>query len=224
MQAALERLYRQFSVYPCPGQISVCEQCGPDVAADEIRATPLRALSLPQLVAIHVMALDDDALRYYFPRLIDLMLQIPSPVFDFRLADLKERIAAWQSGEVSAIRQLAQGVWAELSTEYPARLGYFSDSPSALDLLDWCGLPLPTHLDALLTAESVAAARHLADLVEAVFTIRHPFQTASSATVLKWMRTAPVGKRLEGAFFDAGDAAAARQLSGAFEVWTACAS
>jgi len=32
------------------------------------------------------MSLDDDALRHFFPRLMELMLQTPSPVFDFRLA------------------------------------------------------------------------------------------------------------------------------------------
>jgi hypothetical protein len=223
MQAALERVYRQFSVYPCPAQIAVCAQCGPEFAADDIRITPLRALTLPQLCAVHVLALDDDALRYYFPRLIELMLQTPSPVFDFRLADLKDRIAGWQSGEISVIRQLAQWIWAQLPVEYPARLGYFSDCPSAIDLLDWCGLALPTHLDALLNADSVAAARHLADLVDASFTTRRPFQTASSATVLGWMRTAAVGERLAAAFFAAsGDAA--RQLSSAYELWHVCAS
>jgi hypothetical protein len=64
----------------------VCEQCGPQWSAADIRATPLRSLSLPQLVAVHVMSLDDNALRRFFPRLMELMLQTPSPVFDFRLA------------------------------------------------------------------------------------------------------------------------------------------
>jgi hypothetical protein len=29
------------------------------------------------------MSLDDDALRYFFPRLMELMLSKPAPVFDF---------------------------------------------------------------------------------------------------------------------------------------------
>jgi hypothetical protein len=83
---SVERNYRQFAAYPCPADLWVCEQCGPQWSAADIRATPLRSLSLPQLVAVHVMSLDDNALRRFFPRLMELMLQTPSPVFDFRLA------------------------------------------------------------------------------------------------------------------------------------------
>jgi hypothetical protein len=181
--ASLERLYRQFSVYP-PPDVWVCEQCGPEWSADDIRAAPLRLLSLPQLVAVHVMSLDDDSLRYFLPRLMELMLQTPSPVFDFRLADIKSRLQAWQSGEMSAVKQLAEAVWTQLLASYPAKLGYFSDCPSALDMLDWCGLPLTAHLGSMVAADSLSAARHLADLVEAVLTSREPFETSSKTGVL----------------------------------------
>jgi hypothetical protein len=92
------------------------------------------------------MALDDDALRHFFPRLIDLMLHTQAPVFDFRLADLKDRLPAWRPEEFMAVRELAAAVWAQLLVAYPLELGYFSDSVSALDLLDWCALPLTSHL------------------------------------------------------------------------------
>jgi hypothetical protein len=85
---------------------------------------------LPQLVAVHVMSLNEDALRHFFPRLMELMLQTPSPVFDFRLADLKDRLAGWQSDESAAVRELADAVWSELLVGYPPALGYFSDCPS----------------------------------------------------------------------------------------------
>lgn len=127
---SVERIYRQFAAYPCPADLWVCEQCGPEGSAADIRATPLRSLSLPQLVAVHVMSLDEDALRHFFPRLMELMLQTPSPVFDFRLADLKDRLAGWQSDESAAVRELADAVWSELLVGYPPALGYFSDCPS----------------------------------------------------------------------------------------------
>ena len=100
------------------------------------------------------MPLDDDALRHFFPRLMELMLQTPSPVFDFRLADLKDRLAGWQSDESAAVRELADAVWSELLVGYPPALGYFSDCP-ALDLLAWCGLPLVAYLDSLRTADAL---------------------------------------------------------------------
>jgi hypothetical protein len=222
LSAGLERLYRQFSVYPAP-EVWVCEQCGPEWSAAEIGATPLRSLSLPQLVAVHVMALDDDALRYYFPRLMELMLQTPSPVFDFRLADLKSRLHAWESGEKSAVKQLAEAVWTQLSASYPAELGYFSDCPSALDLLDWSGLPLAAHLDSMVASDSLSAARHLADLLDAVFTMRAPFETASRTRVLAWLENPVVGERLQSAFFVADSDETARQLSAAYDLWAVCA-
>ena len=201
----------------------VCEQCGPEWSAAEIRVTPLRSVRLPQLVAVHVMSLDDDALRYYFPRLMELMLHTSSPVFDFRLADLKSRLPAWQSGEKSVVKQLAEAVWTQLLASYPAELGYFSDCPSALDLLDWCELSLTAHLDSLVAADSLPAARHLADLIDAVFTMRDPFESASKTTVLDWLRNRAVGQRLEQACYHTDSPEAARQLSAAHEMWTACA-
>jgi hypothetical protein len=222
LSAGLERLYRQFSVYPAP-DVQVCEQCGPQWSAAQIGSTPLRSLSLPQLCAIHVMSLDDDALRYYVPRLMELMLQTPSPVFDFRLAELKSRLQTWQSGERSAVTQLADAVWAQLSTSYPAELGYFSDCPSAVDLLDLCGLPLGGHLDSLIAADTEPAARHLADLIDAVCTMRDPFESASKTRVLDWLGGPAVGERLQAAFFAAESDEAARQLSAAYDLWAVCA-
>lgn len=222
LTAGLELLYRQFSVYPQP-DVTVCDQCGPQWSDDDLRATPLRALTLDQLTAIHIMALDDDTLRYYLPRLMELMLDTQSPVFDLRLSELRARITAWQSAERSALRRFAELVWSQLVVTYPTALGYFSDCPSALDLLDWCGSPLRPHLDALLSGESPSAARHLADLVEALFTQRDPFETVPTAQVLDWIKDQTVGDRLEAAFFSATSADAAQQLSRAHELWTVCA-
>jgi hypothetical protein len=218
--ASVERLYRQFSVYPRPSDITVCPQCGPEWSRADIIATPLRSLSLAQLGAVHVMSLDDDGLRHFFPRLMELMLETPAPVFDFRVADFKTRIPAWQYAEVSAVRQFAEAVWARLLATYPAELGYFSDCPSALELLDWCGLSLTEHLNSALAVDTVAAARHLADLVDVVFIRRGRFETLSRPTVLKWMRNPVVGERLQAAFFAADSDESARQLADAHELWT----
>ncbi len=223
LTASLERLYRQFSVYPCPADLEVCEQCGPEWSADDIRGTPLRSVSLPQLCAVHVMSLDDDALRHFFPRVMDVLLHTDSPVFDFRLADLKQRLPAWQSGEISAVRQLAERIFSQLLTEYPAELGYFSDCPSALDFLHWCGLPLTAHLDMLLSSETQAAARHLADLVDVVLTEREPFETAPRAKVLNWLRDPAVGERLQTACLAANADDVAQHLSDAHDLWATCA-
>ncbi|MGO4441917.1 hypothetical protein AB4Z42_01030 [Mycobacterium sp. 2YAF39] len=224
MQAArVEEMYELLARYPVPADIWVCEQCGPEWTAESIRAAPLRSLSLPQLTALHVMSLDDDSLRHFFPRLMELMLTTPAPVFDFRLADLSSRLPMWQPDEQQAVRRLAEAIWSQRLDSYPCRLGYFSDCPSALDLLAWCDLDLAVHLDLLKTAETHSAARHLADLIDAVFTMRDPFESASNTTVRNWLRDPSIGERLQAAFFAADSDDASAQLSRAHEMWTVCA-
>ena len=224
MPDSVERIYQQFARYPLPANIWVCEQCGPEWSAAAIRATPLRSLSLEQLTAIHVMSLDDDSLRHFFPRLMELMRQIHAPVFDFRLADLKSRLPAWEREEQDAVSAFAEATWVELMRSYPCELGYFSDCPSAIDLLDWCGLDPTAHLDSLTGTETSSAALHLADLIDAVLTMRTPFESASMTTVLEWLRNSAIGERLEAAFFAADCDDDAARLARAHELWTVCAA
>jgi hypothetical protein len=212
-------LYDVFAGYPRPRDPWICPQCAPGLTGAELARVPLRSLSFGHLDAVHVMSLDDDALRHYIPRLFELLLLTPAPVFDFRVADLKDRAAGWTEAERSAVGLFGDAVWAELIDCHPVELGYFSDCQSAVDLLDWCGLALPERLDGLMSGP--AAARHLADLVDAVFTVAAPFETASKASVLAWVETPAVGERLQGAFFSA-TGQAAQQLSAAHELWTVC--
>jgi hypothetical protein len=222
--ARVEESYQQFARYSLPANLWVCEQCGPEWTADAIRATPLRSVSLPQLTAVHVMSLDDDSLRHFFPRLMELMLNTPAPVFDFRLADLTFRLPRWQPDEQDSARRLAEAIWSERLNFYPCRLGYFSDCPSALDLLAWCDIDLVAHMDSLVTADTLSAARHLADLIDEVFTMRDPFTSDSRTTVLDWVGGQAIGERLQAAFFAADSDHVAQQLSNAHEVWTVCAT
>ena len=216
-------LYEAFAGYPASVDPWVCAQCAPGVTPADVSATTLTALTFDQLAAIHVMALDDDALRHYFPRLVELLLVTPAPVVDFRVSELASRIGAWTPAERRSAAQLAESAWTALLSSYPLDLGFFSDCPSALDLLDWCGLELVSRLDQLITTDQPPAARHLADLVTAVLTSAEPFETASKATVLAWIGAPKVGARLQDAFFVAGSDESARDLSGAHQLWTVCA-
>jgi hypothetical protein len=75
----------------------------------------------------------------------------------------------------------------------------------------------------LLTAATLPAARHLADLVDAVFTNPKPLESGSKATVLDWVKAPAVGEVLQSAFFETDSEEAAQQLSRAHELWTTCA-
>jgi hypothetical protein len=81
----LELLYTAFACYRLPDDLQVCEQCGPEWTAQDIRSSPLRSLSLLQLEAIHLMSLDDNGFRHFFRRSIELLLTDPAPVFAFDL-------------------------------------------------------------------------------------------------------------------------------------------
>jgi hypothetical protein len=204
-------LYTTFARYPLPGELEVCAQCGPEWSAGDIRRTPLRALSLPQLEALHVMSLSDDHFRHFFPRLIELLLDETAPVFAFNLRSLRERVPTWPAVEQQAVSGLTDDLWQHLLARHPADLGYFSDGPTLIDFTYWSGQPLQPHLDRWSAVGTVAAAQHLGDVVDAAFTMREPFEPAVKEQVLGWLRQPIIGERLSSA-----------NLGGAEELWRVC--
>jgi hypothetical protein len=134
----LERLYTTFGRYRLPEDLEVCEQCGPEWTVEGIRSAPLQSLSLLQLEALHLMSLDDNGFRHFFPRLIELLLADPAPVFAFDLARLRGRMPSWPEPERRAVHDLVADLWQHLLASFPAELGYFSDSPTLIDFTYWC--------------------------------------------------------------------------------------
>lgn len=192
----VDRLYETFDAYPLPSDLAVCPQCGPEWSEADIRRIPLHSLSLPQLEAVHVMSLDDNAFRHFFPRLIQLLLNEQSPVFAFDLSRLKGRVPSWPTAETAVVTALVDDLWSGLLKGFPANLGYFSDGPTLIDFTYWCDRPLRPQLDRWLALDTEPAALHLADLVEYVFTIGEPAEPAVMPTVLEWLRQPAVGERL----------------------------
>jgi hypothetical protein len=211
MTAIVDQLYATFAGYPPPQELVVCEQCGPKGSADDIRSTPLRSLSLLQLEALHVMSLGEDEFRYFFPRLIELLLNEKSPVFAFNLRRMRGRVPSWPAREELAVGQLIDDLWRHLLDSYPADLGYFSDSPTLIDFTNWCDQPLQPYLDRWCSSGTVPAAQHLGELVEWVFTAREPLEPAVTDEVLQWLRQPIVGERLGSAKLDAAE-----------ELWRVC--
>lgn len=196
MPEIIERLYDTFAPYSLPADLLVCEQCGPEWSVADIHRTPLRSLSLLQLEAVHVMSLDDNGFRHFFPRLIELLMSQPAPVFAFDLSRLKGRTPGWPSAESAAVSALVDDLWHQLLDRYPADLGYFSDSPTLIDFTYWSDCPLSPQLERWLTLGTEPAALHLADLVEYTFTIGEPAEPAVRQVVLEWLRQPAVGELL----------------------------
>lgn len=222
LTSALDRLYATFAGYPCPRQVWVCSQCGPEWSADDIRATPLRALTGAQLEALHITSLDDDSLRHFFPRLLEVLMTEPKPAFELCLSMLKGRLPAWTGAERAGVRDWSEELWHELLTGYPPALGYLSDGPALLSFLNWCDIDPAPFLERWLITEGQCAARHLGDLVTHTLTSGQPFGPATKAQILGWLPDPRVGQKLQDAFFAADTSAVADELSAAHELWTFC--
>ncbi len=188
MRRIVERLYEQFARYDRPTELWVCEQCAPEWTSAELGRVPLRTLSLMHLEAIHVMSLDDNDFRHFFPRLIELLLLEDSPVFAFSLARLKGRTPSWLPEERDVVRELVDALWDRLLTSFPAGLGYFSDAPTLIDFTFWCDVPLQPYLDRWQELDTPAANEHLADLTEYLGMMREPVDPAVKDQVAEWLR------------------------------------
>jgi hypothetical protein len=144
--------------------------CGPEWSAEQICSTPLRSVSFAQLSAVHVMSLDDDGLRYFFPRLVELLLVEPSPWFDFRLSDLKGRLPAWRPAERAVVRQFVVAVWRGRLRTYPPSQSYLGafESDIKATVLSWLGQPaIGERLqDAFFAADGEEAASQLSAAYE----------------------------------------------------------
>lgn len=205
----VEDLYTRFSGYPLPRTLAVCEQCGPEWSAADI--PPLRSISLSQLEALHLMSLEDDDFRHFFPRLIELLIAEKSPVFAFDLSRLRGRVPSWPAPEAAAVARLVDDLWQNLLDSYPADLGYFSDSPTLIDFTYWCDQPVQVYLDRWQSIDTVPAAQHLGYLVDWVFTVREPLAPAVKEPVLHWLRQPVIGERLSSANLEAAE-----------ELWRIC--
>jgi hypothetical protein len=155
--------------------------------------------------------------------MMELLLVEHGPFFEFRLSELKGRLVAWRAEESAAARRLVEAVWRELLSTYPASLGYFSDGPSILSFTDWCDMPLTPFIDEWQTMQTLPSSRHLAELVDQMFTMRQPFDASMKATLLSWIGQPAIGEWLREAFFAADTDAAANQLAAAHELWVVCA-
>jgi hypothetical protein len=219
----VDHIYELFGGYRCPEDLWVCPQCGPHFSARDICSTPRRSLSFSQFDAVHVMSLDDDVLRYFFPRLVELLLREPSPSFDFRLSRLKGRVPAWTVRESAIVRKLVETVWRELLIAYPASLGYLSDIPSMLNFTNWCDMSLTPFLDAWQTNHRLPSTMHLADLIYFFFTTADPFEPDVNVALRSWLARPEIGDWLQDAFLSADSGPAANQLADAHELWSVCA-
>ncbi|MGY4654164.1 hypothetical protein [Mycobacterium sp. URHB0021] len=176
-----------------------CPQCGPEWSAEDIRSAPLRSLNLAQLVAIHLMSLDDDSLRHFFP-----------PYARMAAGGVGRRRAAGRRRLVRTADRLPG------RPPLLPRLSVRAGSPGLVRIaVDGHSRGLAHRRDGARREAPRRSCRRCPHHRPAV-PIR--FQD-NGARVL---RTPRIGDRLQEASFAAGTDVAARQLSAAHELWTVC--
>jgi hypothetical protein len=224
LQDAITRLYLVFTSYPRPDIPPVCALCGAGVDQARLRHTDLRAWSDADLVAIHVLSLPDDELRYFFPRVLEVLLGDQYAAFEFGLSGLKGRTTDWLPAERDAIEDALTAALEVLLSTYPAAIGYVSSVADLLDLADQLDISKPTFLGIIDGRQGAAADLHVAWLVDFAYTASDHATSHNSAVapIREWLGRPIIGQRLTDAFYHAGGDATANCLAAAHDLWQLC--
>lgn len=221
LAVAIQSMYAVFARYSRPDDVSICPTCaeaGTDPA--HLAHADLPDLSGGDLVAIHVLALPDDALRHFIPRVFEVVLGEQWHPFEFGLSGLQGRTADWRTNERDVIERVLKTTWAVLLSSYPISIGYVSSVPDLLELAVEADVPIAGFLNDLDTQQIPSAQLHLADLVDFAYTTSTRVDIVSP--VREWLARPVVGRRLEEAFYRAGDHQEARIIADAHELWETC--
>ena len=224
---AIERLYEVFGRYPRPrGETysAYSDVTATDAAA--IRERPLRELSGRDLAKYAMRAVvtwgDADELRYYLPRLLELLViergWADKPTVMLNLSTAGWR--SWPAAEQEAIETFVLALWS------PLLAGQLKLSLAELALgCSLAGISLQPIAETWRDAPAVASAFQLADLVtlerdellrDGAFGTRW---SPAARRVLEGMVTDPEARaRLEHACLLTPDADAARRVSDAIEI------
>lgn len=218
---AIERLYSVFGGYPRPDGLTVCDLCASDEVDPGRLATArrVRDWSAADLVAVHVLSLPADAMRHFLPRVLETLLGDQWQAFEFGLSAVQGMTRDWPLAERDAIRGVLEAVWDEVLAAFPAALGYVSSASDVLELADQLDVPVAGFLLGMDRTRTRAADLHLATLVETAYMTSG---SAASAPLKRWLARPAIGQRLEEAFYQAGDDAAAVALAEAHELWRVC--
>jgi hypothetical protein len=220
LTAAITQLYTAFGQCPRPNDVEVCTYCATaNVDPARLARADLRDWSDADLVAIHVLSLPDDALRYFVPRVFEVLLGEQWSAFEFGLSGLKGRTRDWPPAERDAIDNVLKKAWEKLLSSYPAAIGYVAAATDILELADQLDLPIESFLDTADQNLTTAADLHVASLVEFAYTTA---DKPTTAAIKAWAARPAIGERLEAAFYRADNEAVATELAAAYELWQVC--
>ena len=227
LDQAVEALYATFAGFPL-GRVAGCPHCVGDDDQRAIRRVPLRRLTGDDLDRYAVKALstwgDADDLRHFLPRLLelaahgDLTADVDIVVGKLRLAQWP----LWPADQRDAVEAFAGAWWRRTLATFPAP----DVAATVLRAVAQATDDLSPFLSAWLDPPTESAARHLAAFIdELAHTIRHRptgpvlhgWWHDQPAQLLTWLARPAPRDTMEKAFFDAGSAPIAAEMSAAVD-------
>jgi hypothetical protein len=227
LDQAVGALYATFATFGL-GRAAGCPHCVGDDDQRDLRRVPLRELTGDDLEHYAVKAIstwgDADDLRHFLPRLLelaahgDLTVEVATVVGKLRLAGWSR----WPRDQRDAIEAFAGAWWRRTLTMFPAP----DDAATVLHAVAQATEDLTPFLSAWLDPPTEPAARHLAAFVDDLaHSVRHRpsglvlrgWWHDQPAQLLTWLARPALRDTLENAFFDAGSAPVAAEMSAAVD-------
>lgn len=223
----MEALYATFARFEL-GKVAGCPHCVGDDDQRDLRRVPLRQLTGDDVEHYAFKAIstwgDADDLRHFLPRLLelaargDLTVDVATVVGKLRLAQW----SGWPPDQREAIETFAGAWWRRTLTIYPAP----DDAATVLQAVAQAVDDLSPFLSAWLDPPTEPAARHLAAFIDV---LAHSVRRRPTGLVLRgwwhdqpaqlltWLARPALRDTMESAFFDAGSAPIAAELSAAVD-------
>ncbi|WP_030434507.1 hypothetical protein [Actinoplanes subtropicus] len=227
LDQAVGGLYATFAAFEL-GAVAGCPHCVDGDDQREIRRVPLRELTGDDLGHYAFKAVttwgDADDLRHFLPRLLELAAHGALPV-DLAVVLGKLRLARWSQWpeeQRDAIEAFAGAWWRHTLAMFPAA----DDAATVLQAIGQAVDDLSLFLSGWLDPPGEPAVRHLAAFVDhlAYTARRRPTGLVlggwwhdQPAQLLTWLARPAPRDALENAFFEAGSAPIAAEMSAAVD-------
>lgn len=165
---AIETVYVAFARYHLPADLDACDHCVSREEVDLFRRTPLRQLT-PDQLGHYLLNPGTFGDHTEFPHLLPRLLELYADdkmVGWSRPATVTSRIASqwrdWSTAERDAVTRLLAAWWRRMLHTFDRE----DDAWHLLDAIIECDVDLAPYLAAFTEVGGVAAARHLADILE----------------------------------------------------------
>jgi hypothetical protein len=229
LRAAIHELYRVFSKYHVH-TLTGCPHCTSEEEGRRLVSIPLRELSAEDLQRYSCKAMTTwgsvEDYKHFLPRLFELAAANGlASYLDLAVLFSKPKYGEWErwpAVERRAVEGYFAALWLDLLKTYPHAL----EADSCLCAIGQSVADLSNYLSAWERTDSLSAARHLADLIDAnqlaarrELGMRNAFwqtRAAQAEQIWQWLLRPERKVQLERAFFAAGeDIEVASQLSDA---------